>query len=315
MRRTSAMSRRNSAGSVRWTTRQLRTSLTLALLVLGATPAYACPTCMSGNPALTTVGAEPLFQDRVRVAASLRAWGQGDGTEGVDAQTVREARLDIVASWAFHPRASLTVDVPLQVRELSTVSLAKERGFGLGEVELAARLIALADDARLARYLVSVVVGARLPTALTLSDQLGVPLSLDAQLGYGALVPMLGLTFASYLTDRWSLLASAIGDVPLTGRFGARGGPGVTAFAAGQYQPWYWLGVRLGIEGRGEGLGEVLGEPDTARAGLLLQVAPDVLWSPSSSVVLQLGARVPLLNALAASRPWPSLHLSAVVDL
>lgn len=294
----------------------MRPPLGIALAVVcAAVPVLACPTCTCGNPALTTVGAEPLFQGRVRVASSLRAWAQNDGTAGVDAQTVRELRLDVLAAWAFHRRASLTVDVPLQARELSTVSLAKERGFGLGEVEVTGRFVALADDARLAKYLVSVVAGARLPTALTLNDQHGAPLSLDAQLGYGAVVPMLGLTFASYLSDRWSILVTAIGDLPLTGRFGARGGPGVTVFAAGQYQPWHWLGVRAGVETRGEGVGLVNGEPDTARGGVLLQAAPDVLWSPSSSVVVMAGARVPVVNALGGARPSPSFQLSAVVDL
>jgi hypothetical protein len=294
----------------------MRPPLGIALTVFClAAPALACPTCTCGNPALTTVGAEPLFQNRVRIASSLRAWAQDDGTAGLDAQTVRELRLDVTASWAFHRRAALTVSVPLQARELSTVSLAKERGFGLGEIEVNTRFVALADDARLAKYLVSVVAGARLPTALTLNDQSGAPLSLDAQLGYGAFVPLAGLTFASYLSDRWSLLASTLADVPLTGRFGARGGPGVTVFAAGQFQPRHWLGLRAGLEGRGEGVGLVNGEPDTARSGLLLQAAPDVLWSPSSSVVVMAGARVPFVNALGGARPSPSFHLSAVVDL
>lgn len=285
------------------------------LLVCASAPAWACPTCLTGNPALTTLGADPLFQNRVRLASSFRGWSQDDGTAGLDAQRVRELRLDLTASWAFHPRASLALTVPLQARELTTVSLATERGFGLGEVELTGRFIALAEDARLPRYLVSLVAGARLPTALTLSDAQGQPLSLDAQLGYGAVVPLVGLAYGGFFGDRWSALASATVELPLTGRFGARAGVTGAFTAAGQFQPWPFLGLRAGLEGRLEGVGEVAGVPDTARSGFWLAAAPDVLWSPLPVLVVLAGVRVPVVNALGGARPGLSGHLSVLVDL
>jgi hypothetical protein len=62
--------------------------------------ALACAACACGNPVLTSMGTEPPLANRVRLATSLRAWTLDEGVRGVDGSTIRELRMDLLASYA-----------------------------------------------------------------------------------------------------------------------------------------------------------------------------------------------------------------------
>src|SRR5690349_11469056 len=113
-----------------------------------------CASCGCGNPVLTSMGTEPPLASRVRLATALRAWSESEGT-GLDANELRELRFDLLASWALSARWTVQIAVPLQLREVSWATLARERAFGLGDVEAQGRWVFLLDDRMRPRWVLS----------------------------------------------------------------------------------------------------------------------------------------------------------------
>ncbi|MGV3623784.1 MAG: transporter [Archangium sp.] len=281
-----------------------------------ASVALACPTCTCANPALTTIGADRPFDNRIRLSSSIRAWEQREGVQQVNATVLRELRMDLTATWSPTSRWTFLVNLPLQVRERTEVSLARERGFGTGEIDLSARALLIGVEGLRPRHLLSVVAGVRLPTAPTLHAADGTQLNVDAQLGPGSFVPNVGLLWSAFIGDQWSTFVSLMGEVPIEGRYGLRVGPGVQALAAGQFQPWKWLGFRLGVDTRYEFPSYLRGVEERYLSGFLLQPLADVIVSPVSRVLIVAGVRVPVVD----TRPgpvWssPTLLASVVVDI
>lgn len=290
--------------------------LALATLCLVAPAALACPTCACGNPAMTSMGAEQPFVNRVRLATTVRAWQQDEGTVGVDAMRLRELRVDVSASWSPTRWLTFAANVPVQLREQQAVNLERQTGFGWGEVELTARAVVLGSEVMRPKALVSVLAGARLPTALTLADARRVRLDTDAQLGPGALVPLLGVAWSGFFGDRWSALVSLVGEVPFEGRYGLRMGPAAVLVGLGQLQPLRWLGVRAGVDVRGELPSWSAGAADARLAGVLGSLLADVVLSPASSVVVLAGVRAAVVDSRSGPvRTWPIPLVSVVVDL
>lgn len=289
------MSQRAAPGGMPCDATMVR-AVVLSLLLFGARQALACPTCGCANPALTTIGADQPFAGRLRFAATVRAWQQTEGTAEVNQTQLRELRTDLTASWAPLRRLTLMLNVPLQLRERTDVSLARERGFGLGEVDVSARFLVVGAEGFRPRHLLSLVATARLPTSPTLHAADGTPLAVDAQLGPGAFVPGVGVFYSAFIKDQWSTFVSLLGDVPLQGRYGLRVGPGVNLFATAQYQPWRFLGFRAGVDGRYEFTSFQDGQPDDSQAGLVLQAVADLVIAPTSSFLIFAGARVPFLQ-------------------
>lgn len=294
-----------------------RVALLLGLCgVLTANPAAACPTCACGNPAMTAMGAEQPFVNRVRLATTLRAWQQDEGTASVDAVRLRELRLDVSASWSPTPWLTFAANVPVQLREQLAVNLARQTGVGWGEVDLSSRVVVHGSGQMRPKALISLIAGLRLPTALTLLDQDKRPLDMDAQLGAGAVAPQLGVAWSGFFGDRWSAMASLMGEVPFEGRYGMRMGPSAVLVGLTQFQPVRWFGVRGGVDVRGELASMVNGQTDARLAGVLGSVLADVVFSLNGQTLLLAGARVPLLDTRPGPvRTSPILVVSLVVDL
>jgi hypothetical protein len=287
-----------------------------ASAVLLSVAVWACPTCTCGNPAMTSMGAEQPFSNRVRLAATMRIWQQTQGLENVDAVRLREARLDLTGSWSPTDWFTLSVNLPLQLREQQEVNLAREVAAGPGEVDLAARLVVFGRGRMRPPALISVIAGARLPTSPTFIDRDRRPLSLDAQLGPGGLAPQLGVAWSGFFGDRWSAMASLLGEVPLAGRYGFQLGPSGVLVGLAQYQPATWFGVRAGVDARLEGVSVIDGRSDASLAGFLGSALADVVFGLSSRVLLLVGARVPVVDLrVGPVRTLPILLASVVVDL
>jgi hypothetical protein len=282
---------------------------------LGATTARACPTCACGNPALTSMGAEQPTVNRVRLAATLRAWQQDEGVPSLDATRLRELRLDVSASWAPTRWFSLAVNVPVQLRERQAVDLERQTGLGWGEVDVTARVVVAGARELRPRALVSVLAGLRLPTALTLQQGARV-LDPDAQLGPGGVAPLLGVAWSGFFSERWSALASLVAEAPLGGRYGFRMGPAAVLTALAQVQPLAWWGVRAGVDVRGELPTMAAGGPDARLAGLLGSLLADVVFRLGDRAVLLAGVRAPVVDTrVGPVRTWPIPLTSLVVDL
>lgn len=290
--------------------------IAVVISVLFASVALACPTCTCANPALTTIGADRPFDNRIRLSSTFRAWEQREGRQQYDASVLRELRMDLTGTWSPSARWTFLVNMPLQLRERTDVSLARERGFGTGEIDLSTRVLLVGVEGLRPRHLISAVASIRLPTAPTLHDASGTELNVDAQLGPGSLVPSVGMFWSAFIGDQWSTFVSLLADVPIEGRYGLRIGPGMQTIAAGQFQPLKWLGFRLGVDARYEFPSYLRGVEQTHLSGLLLQPLADVIVSPHNRVLIVGGVRVPVFD----TRPgpvWnsPTVLLSVVVDV
>ena len=298
---------------------RLAAALLPLLLLFCAPEARACATCACGDPTLTSMGTEQPFAGRLRLATQLRAWSLTTGAlslnDGGAGIALRELRLDVSAAYAPLPWLFLSAMAPLQARSVQDVSLAREAGWGLGDMEVGARMFLFRDRAFSPNHLVSLLVGSRLPTSITQTDGRGQPLSLDAQLGTGSWDPFLGLAYTGY-AGPWFFLASATGYLPTRGREGFRAGPSVLATVATQFQPTPGWALRLAVDGRAEAESNHAGVRDEEGSGAIAYVSPDVLFSPALDVVVQLGVRVPVFNALRGGvRPTPILQAALAYDL
>ena len=290
--------------------------LALALLVL-ALPgrASACASCACGDPTLTSMGTEQPFAGRLRLATQMRAWGLTAGQARVDSISLNELRMDVSAAYAPAPWLFLSATLPLQARTVQTVSLARESGWGVGDMEVGAKVFVFRDRDFAPRHLVGLLVGTRLPTSVTQTDARGQPLSLDAQLGTGSWDPFLGLSYTAFRGD-WSFVASATGYLPTRGREDFRAGASVRTTLAAQFQPSTRWALRLAADGRMEADSNQAGVRDEEGAGTIAYLSPDVLFSPSMDVVLQLGVRVPVFSRLRGNvQQQPILQAALAYDL
>ncbi|MDC0710692.1 transporter [Stigmatella sp. ncwal1] len=290
-------------------------ALAAATLLLMPVPAAACATCACGDPTLTSMGTEQPFAGRLRLATTMRAWGLTSGATQDTAVSLRELRMDVSAAYVPLPWLTLAVAMPLQTRTVREVSLAQEQGWGFGDLEVSARATLFRDRGFAANHLLSVLAGAELPTARTLKDGQGRPLSLDAQLGSGSVDPFAGLAYTGF-QDEWSFLASVTGYLPTRGREDFRGGASLRTTLAAQYQPQARWALRLAADTRLEGTSDTLGVPEPEGSGFIGFLSPDVLFSPTQDMVLQAGVRVPVLNLLSGYvRQAPIFQAALVYDL
>lgn len=287
--------------------------LAVALFIIPGL-ARACATCACGDPTLTSMGTEQPFAGRLRLATTVRAWGQTQGEAAVDAVSLRELRMDLSAAYAPRSWLILSATLPLQARSVRDVSLMREQGWGPGDLEVAAKAYVFRDKAFSPNHLLGVLVGARLPTSPTLHAADGTALSIDAQLGTGSWDPLAGLSYTAFRGE-WSFIANATGSLPTRGREGFRAGASLRTTLAAQYQPSPRWALHLATDTRLEGSSNTQGVPDPEGSGFIGFLSPDVLFSPTTDTVIQLGVRMPVLNFLSHTRPNPVIQVAVAYDL
>ncbi len=284
--------------------------LVAAVASLCPTAVWACSSCGCGNPALTSFTTAPPLANRVRLATALRAWSEDEaGT------TLRELRFDLLASWAPTDRVTVWAAWPLQLRERTQPTLARERAFAPGDAEVGARWALLVDERMRPRWVVSLLGGLRAPTAPTVADARGVPLDVDTQTGAGGFAGLVGVGYSGFFTERFSMHAELVAEAPFAVRSGASMPWVARVMVAGQLQPAAWLGLRAGAELRGERAALHSAATEASHDGLMLFFAPDVLVRLATDFTLLAGARVPLFDTRAGVRAGPMAVASVVVDL
>ncbi len=277
--------------------------------------AFACATCACGDPTLTTMGTEQPFAGRLRLATTLRAWGMTVGEALVNEVSLRELRMDVAASYAPAPWLFLSATLPLHARRTRDVSLTRETSWGPGDLELSAKLYLFRDRDFSPDHLLAVLVGVELPTSPTVKGTEGRALSLDAQLGTGSVDPLAGLAYTMFRGE-WSFIASATGYLSTRGREGFRAGAALRTTLAAQYQPNPRWAVRLAADTRLEASSDLDGVTDPNGRGFIGFLSPDVLYSPTTDVVVQVGVRVPVINLLSGRvQQTPILQAAVAYDL
>ncbi len=285
----------------------------LAILAIERTAA-ACATCSCGDATLVSMGAEQPFDERLRTSLDLRTRSERSGIPGRDQIDVREWRSELSAAYSPADRLTLSLGVPLVQRTLQTVSLAEERGRGLGDVELRARATLLRDRSLAPRHLVTVGLGVTTPTAQRLGGPGDVPLSDDAQPGAQVLALAPSLAYAHF-AQPWSAYLSATWLAPVWGRTALRPGSSLRTTAAIQLQPWSALAMRGGVDTRWESAATVAERPLPYSGGWMAAMSVDALVSPVEDVIVQAGAKLPFRESTPDRREGMTLSLSVIFDV
>ena len=260
--------------------------------------AAACAVCGCGDPTLTALGVEKPFRDRVRVSLEVRHRTDAVGTPMVNQVKLFETRTDLQAAWAPHERLFLLLTVPILYRKTTAVSLAEDSTFAFGDVELRAKFFAFEDHDR--RHLLSVIAGAKLPSAPGMLDERGQLLPTEVQVGTGSFDPIAGVAYA-YMPRPLSFYASLTGLLTTLGRNNAQGSRSLRATTTLQRQWTPMVATRIGIDARVDTVAANAGVTEPDSGGFIAFLTPEFLLSPYPDWLVWLSARVPVVNALSGS--------------
>jgi hypothetical protein len=271
----------------------LSATITILIQTLTATStpaAYACASCLTGDPTLTAFGAERPYKNRLRLALESRTRSDDIGT-GATRIILSEVRTELGLAWAPTSDLFLQVALPLIYRHATYGDSASDLLLATGDLGLRARL-------HLTRGL-ALSAGLSIPTAPTLTrTHYGTTRKLphEAQPGSGSFDPSLGLAL-THATQPHAISFSTWGTWP-TGD----SSPSLQLAAHYQYELWrerrLALSVRLALESRLDGKAYDHGEPVADSGGFIAFAGGDILVTPAPDWLLTLGLRVPIIEAL-----------------
>jgi hypothetical protein len=293
----------------------LLSAATLAISCSLGRSTKACATCGCGDPTLTSLGTEKPFAGRLRGALQISHRTDAIGQARVNRIELSEQRFDASIAWAPLDFWFVGVTVPAVRRRVTYVNQEQHTRFGLGDIELRNKFFVYQDRAFSPRHLGAIEAGLKLPTAPLARDAQGDLLPLEVQTGTGSFDPILGASYALFLLP-WSSYSSVTGSYPTQGVEGSRASPSLRSTLAAQYQPVDLLALRLGVDTRLDGKAKQQGEPEPDSGGFILYLAPAVLLSPVTDLVLTLTVQVPVLNALDGYHDEGAIYsLSTTLDL
>ena len=260
-----------------------------------APEAWACSTCACGDPTLTVMGAEQPFGQRLRAAALVRTSGQTFGS-GAVATELREVRTEL--SLAYAPTAWLMVSLttPLVRRVIDFPNLARDTTLALGDLELRVRAFLWRDRSFRPRHLIAALAGLELPTARSWASAGDDARPVVLQVGSGSFDPLAGATY-SYFGAQVSFHAVSTVLVPTRGFEGARQGLSWRTSLAAQYQPWSYLGLRIGADARVDRPAvEPGGSGDPNSGGLVGFATVGLVSSVLDDLVVQASLSLPVVQ-------------------
>jgi hypothetical protein len=289
--------------------------LVVSLVALSPARAWACASCACGDPTLTAMGTEQPARNRLRASLELRHRIDVVGTPGYDELHLSEQRLDGQLAWAPHQRLFLLASLPTLRRELTYDRGARKQTWGIGDLELRAKLFLLRDRAFAPHHLVAMVGGVKLPTAAVDRRPSGQPLPLELQAGSGSVDAIAGASYA-FFAFPWSAYASSQVVLPGSGTSGSRAGRSLRTTIAAQRHLGSAFAARLAVDTRADGRALEAGAPDPNSGGFIAFVAPELLLSPITDLSLSAWIKVSVFNRLDGRHEEPFvLGVSAAYDL
>lgn len=294
-------------------------AIALALLIaLAPGRAQACAACGCGDQTLTATGTEKPYKNRVRVALEERAgaFSSGDAQSGVESGWTLRSALSL--SWVPHERVALAATLPW------IASWTHENGDshnpnGLGDLELATRVVLFRERRFAPRHLLWGLAGLKAPTGPRAYDSGGHPYGDDIQPGSGSWDPFFGATYG-WFGDRVAVFASASYRLTTPNTRGYRRGSLLGATVAVQYQPVSWFAARLGLDGGWLQSDTIYGGKVGNSGGVLLDLAPSLLFMPVMDLLVRVAADVPMtpngfIWADGTQHHWPVVIVSIAYDI
>jgi hypothetical protein len=265
---------------------------------------------------LTATGVERPYQNRVRTAVEER-YGSltlGDASYG---QHIDFLRSTLAASWSPVDRLTLSALLPWVTSWVAPVGQPRETVNGLGDLELAARVVVFRERHFAPHHLLWLMAGLKFPTGPRAYDAAGYPFPDDDQPGTGSFDPFFGITYAWFSTDILSLYSSATYRLTTTGPRGYRRGSSLGVSSGLQVQPWTWGALVLGADVTWTAPDTLSSGGDSpSTGGTVVYLAPGLLWSPVTDLLVRVNVDVPVVRVLDGTQDvGPQVMLSVAYDI
>ena len=268
-------------------------------VLCATTSARACATCAAGDPTLTTMGTQQPVAQRLRGSLELQLRRDAVGQPGVNRVSLWEERAAVSMAYAPSDWLMMSLTAPLLMRQVQEVNLARSNVTGVGDIEMRSKLIVYRDRSFMPDHLLALVAGLKAPTGAIATSASGGSLAPELQSGTGSYDPITGLAYV-YFGNDFSVFVSEVLYTPIWGRADFRMGPSWRGTHTFQYQATTALAARFSVNTRLDARARWRNpnriEPDTG--GFVGYIAPALVASPASDVVIYLEVQVPVLNAL-----------------
>lgn len=280
-----------------------------------ARPAQACAVCGAGDPTLNATGTERAFAKRLRLSGELRVGGARVGSDSATLVDLSEQRLDVTAAYAPTGSLFLSLALPLLHRDARYGSGARSSAWAPGDVDLRVKGFVLRSQRGPFTHDLALIGGLRLPSAPVQEGPNGEALPAALQPGGSSITPLGGVSYGMRRA-RWFFYASATFFLPFAVRDGFHACDSLRTSATLQYQPHRVIAARLGVDTRLESSALNDGARDPNSGGFIGYVSPEILVSPVNDLVLLVGVRFPVLQALRGEHyERPILSVGVMVDL
>lgn len=257
--------------------------------------AYACSTCMVGDPTQTLMGAEKPYKDRLRFSLDIMGRDESVGQAGVNQNNIDEVRTSFNLAWAPSQRMMLSVGVPIVDRQLDMATLAQEEVTSLGDVTINIKTF-MQEKENFVRNMYGLLAGVRLPTA-TEQKVNGAPLDFDVQPGTGATTFNVGAWYAHYRFP-WLFYISSAYHIANEGDQQFQAGDALVLNASVQYAANHKLSFPIGLEARWSDKDNFAGVVEENSGGVLAYIAPGVIYTLKEDLLINFAVKVPVVEEL-----------------
>jgi hypothetical protein len=267
----------------------------LLVLLCRSENAFACATCLCGDPTLTSMGMEKPFAERMRSGVEYLNRGETVGEANDGEHVIAEQRLTYNFSYALNTTWIFAASLPLVTKHVDRYDLSSEQGSGVGDMDVYARWFIGGDESFPVRELWGLQFGMRLPTS---SEQYanGEAVDFDAQPGAGATIPGLGAWYGYYRTP-WFLYTSATYQHAIDeGYQGYQAGDVFLVTGQAQYALNTKLALLFGLDARYKRQDRYYGVVDENSGGSLVMAAPGLTWAPYEDWVVNLNVQLPIIQ-------------------
>ncbi|MBX3192701.1 MAG: hypothetical protein KF819_37300 [Labilithrix sp.] len=268
----------------------------------------ACAVCGAAEKSLPSNGSEIAFEGRKRATVEMR--GASFSTASRDLDLV-ELRAQPGLSVAVGKSSMVGADVPILHRSLTLRAGEARSATTLGDVDLHLSHTGWrsAPSTTSSRFMVS--VGAKLPTAPLELDPAGEQVHPDLQPGCGSVAPYLGATHA-WSSSLWSAWVSGSFLMPVSVRTGAHPGSSLRGSLTLQLQPTRAFATRASVLGRFDARGAIDDEVVARSGGASMHLASELVFSPTTDVVIGAGASFPVVQEMRGYRGTSPIVLASL---
>jgi hypothetical protein len=285
--------------------------LLFALAALARSPSSeACSVCATADVTLAPAEGEAAYVGRFQATLDGReGWVSAGGV------TVTDERAELGLHYAPTALYLLSIGVPVLVREIAGPGDPEVMRTAPGDVELRIDRVRTTSLRGGSHQRFGVFFELKLPTAPLERDESGNPLGSVLQPGCGSLVPAAGVTY-SLGRGEWSMSSSLSVWMPFAVRSGYHAGDSIRLAARAQWQPIHSLAVRVGGNVNADTAGELAARAsDPNSGGLVGYAAAEIVTTPATDFVLEVGALYPALTFLAGDhREGPIAMATARYD-